>query len=552
MRKAIPFLILAAALAAAVFGSMQNAFTFRNVTLVAWNSGAAPEPPADPEFDISGATYYAVAEAGYTYTAEQTAQYSTRKYNTLAAAEAALPASPTTPLVINILGTWTAADTTAVTIDNPTTTAANYLLVRALGAARHTGKWTDTAYRLETVSGTSIIISNDYTQLKGLQVYQNHNANTSHGIDFRGREGILIESCIIKGNSAYARIQYGLYNDSYGTINAIRNTLIYDFVDTTYARGASLSSAFNESIEVSNLTIVNCGTGIHAGQDYRPKVFNTIVQNCANGFGGSLFNAASSNNVSDIAADAPGTNSFQATVAFVDPTVGDFHLSPTDSIVMGAGVDLSAEFTTDIDGETRTAWDIGADEYTRPTYLVEQDFEGLGVAPEWLDDGTADWDYTTTALVGAESLLLGDAGDYTTSPAFSATDIWAFFAVHWTTTPTGNINAFQLMDGATSVGYISIRTNNTLRVYSGAENASSVAFSADTTLYVWMHWVSGTSLTVYASTDPTDRGAAKITLGAGVYAGTCTNIRLQGAPLFAAVIIDKLRVSESEIGTMPD
>lgn len=55
-------------------------------------------------------------------------------------------------------------------------------------------------------------------------------------------------------------------------------------------------------------------------------------------------------------------------VIFNDPTNGDFSLkSVVDGLelndAIGAGVDLSAQFTTDIVGTTRSAWDIGAYEY---------------------------------------------------------------------------------------------------------------------------------------------------------------------------------------------
>ena len=46
----------------------------------------------------------------------------------------------------------------------------------------------------------------------------------------------------------------------------------------------------------------------------------------------------------------------------MDAANGDFTLKATSNLV-GAGLDLSGTFTTDIDGETRVAWDVGPDEY---------------------------------------------------------------------------------------------------------------------------------------------------------------------------------------------
>lgn len=41
----------------------------------------------------------------------------------------------------------------------------------------------------------------------------------------------------------------------------------------------------------------------------------------------------------------------------------DYHLAAGDTVARGNGTDLSATFTDDIDGDTRSAWDIGPDEY---------------------------------------------------------------------------------------------------------------------------------------------------------------------------------------------
>src|SRR5574343_134372 len=127
------------------------------------------------EFNIVGATYFAVAPSGYSYNSEQDTNYSTRKYNTLFAAEAALSASPSTPQVINIIGTWGSADTTAVNFDGTTTSGANYILVRTVAAtgSRHSGVYaTSNIYRLEGSSDwTNVLtVSDDNVKLDGLCV----------------------------------------------------------------------------------------------------------------------------------------------------------------------------------------------------------------------------------------------------------------------------------------------------------------------------------------------------------------------------------------------
>jgi len=53
---------------------------------------------------------------------------------------------------------------------------------------------------------------------------------------------------------------------------------------------------------------------------------------------------------------------------FKDQPNDDYHLASADTTCRGNGTDLSADanyaFDDDIDGETRSAWDIGADEYS--------------------------------------------------------------------------------------------------------------------------------------------------------------------------------------------
>jgi hypothetical protein len=63
--------------------------------------------------------------------------------------------------------------------------------------------------------------------------------------------------------------------------------------------------------------------------------------------------------------DAPGLNSKQATVTFVNAAGGDFHIDETDEEAIGFGTDLSGHgtypITRDIDGQTRTSLVCGPD-----------------------------------------------------------------------------------------------------------------------------------------------------------------------------------------------
>ncbi|EKD25885.1 MAG: hypothetical protein ACD_79C01452G0001, partial [uncultured bacterium] len=125
-----------------------------------------------------------------------------------------------------------------------------------------------------------------------------------------------------------------------------------------------------EAIAYNN-TIYNCNIGLSGAGVTLAK--NNLVQSCVDGYSGA-FNAESNYNISDIALDAPGANSKQATVVFKDAANGDFRLAPNDVEAYNAGTDLSADatipFSTDILGNKRVAtlWDIGANEKTRVIY----------------------------------------------------------------------------------------------------------------------------------------------------------------------------------------
>ena len=56
---------------------------------------------------------------------------------------------------------------------------------------------------------------------------------------------------------------------------------------------------------------------------------------------------------------------------FVDKSVPDLHLVTMGNYAANGGLDLSATFSGDIDGDTRSdAWDIGADEGVSGTGML--------------------------------------------------------------------------------------------------------------------------------------------------------------------------------------
>ena len=98
-----------------------------------------------------------------------------------------------------------------------------------------------------------------------------------------------------------------------------------------------------------------------------------------------LTNGADVYNIADTN-DAPGTNSKNCIVLFIDEANKDFHLSSSDTCARDSGIDLSSDpylsFSDDIDGELRISpWDIGADEVSAIIYecndTIDNDNDGL-------------------------------------------------------------------------------------------------------------------------------------------------------------------------------
>ena len=119
-------------------------------------------------------------------------------------------------------------------------------------------------------------------------------------------------------------------------------------------------------VRLYNCTAHGCGVGFSGGSGMVAK--NCGAASCTDGFTGT-FDAASTNNASSLASDAPGTNPQHSVTPTFVSAITDLHLASGDSAWKDRGTALSGDalypFCTDGDGATRTGtWDIGADEIT--------------------------------------------------------------------------------------------------------------------------------------------------------------------------------------------
>jgi hypothetical protein len=276
-----------------------------------------------------------------------------------------------------------AADTVAVTVDGYTTGSNNFIKIytpvdtatEANTRQRHWGKWDDGKYNLYITTGNMFDIQDSNIWMDGLQVrIANAGGGDSIGVYINGSvyTGIKISNNVFRGNGVTGSADHSgifLGSTTDGSTMQIYNNLIYDW--KTYGIWESWSEGSDFYVYSNTISGPNSGTNIGILNQSSANSFvlkNNIVQNCSDGYSGS-FDSSSDYNISDIdASDAPNatfTNDY-GNVSFLDETNKDFHLGLTDTMARNVGTNLSADsahsFSTDIDGNGRSLWDIGADE----------------------------------------------------------------------------------------------------------------------------------------------------------------------------------------------
>ena len=266
-------------------------------------------------------------------------------------------------LLIEIDGAWTSDDTTKADIANYTTGINNYIHIYTTAAARHSGKWDDTKYRIVYSNGSAIEIGSGagYITIEGIQIESQgngtHCVKNSVGT---ATSDILIDKMVMCLNTSGSSYNSGVGETGDATCE-VRNTIIYQISEQDNLHGIFMGYS-NSVYNANNVTVI----GMEDGFERDGGTFNCAncaTVGCYDGYDGV---SSQTNCLSDINGDANIYTTQSDTDLFVDPSNYDFHVKDTNSDLYGAGTDLSGTFTDDIDGETRDQWDIGADEYVVP------------------------------------------------------------------------------------------------------------------------------------------------------------------------------------------
>lgn len=275
-------------------------------------------------------------------------------------------------------GDWSGgADTTAVDMSGWITDATRYIHVYTTGAARHKGVYSTSYYVLfPSTDSIPFRVSNNIDTSKfiidGLQI---------NGVNKTGAGGEGTGGCIfftayqanttIKNNIIKSKSYTGIDVTQCRGTCLIYNNIIYDTDKTAYSDG--IAHEGSSAVYIYNNTIYGFYRGLHrnaAGLTIKNDVILNSGETSINGTIPSGSNNATYDGKGD---DSPLTaglvNKTSYSNYFVSVTAGseDFHLK-SGSDFIDVGTDLSATFTDDIDGATRSGtWDIGADEFVPTT-----------------------------------------------------------------------------------------------------------------------------------------------------------------------------------------
>jgi parallel beta helix pectate lyase-like protein len=252
-------------------------------------------------------------------------------------------------------------DTTACTIDGSTTDATKYMEVTASATGRHAGVLSTggTKYLLSVNAAfaAALTLSDPFTRVSGIQVRDTSAGGTSGMAITVTAATCLIDAVLISDASGDG---LNLTTGCGGT--AVRNCVVYGYA------GEGANVRFGEAVTIDNCTFAGGTAGVGHGGGA-----SQVVRNCYAG-------NTSSQDFTDGDVSNPvyttcrcedgihGTATAYATgsgARFTNITAGseNFHIQ-SGSALIGAGTDLSATFTTDVDGATRSApWDVGADEF---------------------------------------------------------------------------------------------------------------------------------------------------------------------------------------------
>jgi hypothetical protein len=329
--------------------------------------------------------------------------------------------------ILNIEISITTEESSAVTVAAAfSTTAAYYINIYTTAAARHSGVWSDSKYRI--VAGDvnrSLQVSARYVRIAGLQVkLSSSSANEQQAFGILSQDGasiIHVDSCIFQTPHAGTNSLYGVYLGNANVTLYMWNCI----VDEGGEGASSYSSAFTAqaaaTVYLYNCTLIGTYAGITDYGSASVTIKNTYCYGSNAGGPGVDTSSYSASNTTELGGTGDVDSVDLNTTNFVSVTRGNAdYLKPKSG---GALVDAGnapggsapLNYTTDIAGDTVSTWDIGAFNYSDA---------GVGqFARPASTEAAGNWTYTGAAsLHAALSETTASDSEYATSAASPSND----------------------------------------------------------------------------------------------------------------------------------
>lgn len=256
-------------------------------------------------------------------------------------------------------------DTTYVIIDGWTTVATGYIRVYTPTAERHNGT-AGAGYRLNVATDfrNCIVCYEEFARFEGLSFSQGVSVGSPtcfYNFPGSATSDVRLEQSIVTNcTSTY----WAIYNGS-GVLKVGNCAILH-------SAGGGIQTVWDNAAPTTH--IHNCSLGNVAGVGISRSSGTVNAKNCYVSSAGSEYSGTVTRTTCAHASATVFSGS-TASIAFdtgnfVNVTSGssDLHLaSGASSTLKTGGTDLSADanypFSTDIDGDTRSDWGIGADEY---------------------------------------------------------------------------------------------------------------------------------------------------------------------------------------------
>lgn len=269
--------------------------------------------------------------------------------------------SNTDTITFSIEGSWTVDDTTLARIENYTSNATYFVTVTADADSFHEGYEKTNRYRLVPTGARALLMACDFAVVEKIAVDATDTDGVTAVLIYNPSDQAHLRRCLVNGTLDVG-VQ-GAGDECY-----IYNNICYANGPTP-DRNIRINDANADAYVYNNTCADSISIGIYA-QAGNCTAKNNVVTNASNyNYYGSYFDAASDYNMSDDTTDTGGTNDETSqTFTFVAAGSDNFHLDDADAGAQDLGTDLSGDGTLpisiDIDGDSRSDWDAGADEIT--------------------------------------------------------------------------------------------------------------------------------------------------------------------------------------------